>query len=86
MYTLPKYWTPPTVGVDPEDLGSAARAAQEARMKAVWDAAQVAFVGAVGAVVGGVVMPQLAGEYFDWMGGAVVGGLIFAGVTAYAFK
>ena len=50
---------------------------------AVWTAARVAFVGSIGAVIGGVVMPQVAAEYFDWMGGAVVGGLLFGAITAW---
>lgn len=84
MYTLPTYYIP-TVGADPQfiDPGAAARRAQDERVKAVWNAATVAFVGTVGAVVGGIVMPQIADEYFEWLGGAVVGGLLFAGIAVW---
>lgn len=82
MYTLPTYYIP-TVGTDPQvmDREAAARRAHAERVKAVWNAATVAFVGTVGAVVGGIVIPQIAGEYFEWLGGAVVGGLLFGGIA-----
>ncbi len=76
MQTLPRYWIPPTPTVGALQPNTEAQAA-------VWIAARVAFVGAVGAVVGGIAMPQLAGEYFDWMGGAVIGGLFFGAVSAW---
>lgn len=79
MNYLPAY---PNLTVGAEDAIPSGSQARKIQVHSVMQAAQIAFFGAVGAVVGAIVVPQLTGEYFEWMGGAVVGALVFGGVTA----
>lgn len=79
MNYLPAY---PNLTVGAENAIPSGSEVRKAQLHSAMQAAQVAFFGAVGAVVGAIVVPQLAGEYFEWMGGAIVGALLFGGITA----